>query len=424
MGRKDTMDKYTMAVVDFLRNHPGVSDLHLDRREPAPTSAIHAWETANAPLKLPEDLKSFLLLSDGFSLQWDVCFGGCTHALGNMALNGIQGLGNRLVLDASPADDKSDGLVIVPPGGAAVEGAGIVPKVGDASVEGGGGEGARRGSGAAAARGLGFAGVDGAGAGDGDRTRGWSPPVPTAAFDLDASCGCGRVALVFVDAGASSPLAQSPAATSASQAQRPTHVHVQVWFQDLATRWHVLAGSFSEYFRVMVAHLGLPNWQYAFTDVGLDPAARQWFAFLGPERLAVDLERGRLKRAKKARRNRGGDAARGSAGATRARSVTGSGGGNGGGRPATAAAAKLSSPAQPATAAPRGKLASGAWPSARGGGSSSGRPPVPAPGSTTAAKARSLYAASFGPMRRGGAGATGSATARPASAPASRKPMR
>ena len=54
-----------VAVVDFLRNHPGVSNLSFDRHEPATTSAIHAWEAAHAPLKLPEDLKAFLLLSDG-----------------------------------------------------------------------------------------------------------------------------------------------------------------------------------------------------------------------------------------------------------------------------------------------------------------------------------------------------------------------
>jgi hypothetical protein len=111
------MDKYTVAVVDFLRNHPGVSDLRFDRRDPATASALHAWDIAHAPHKLPEDLKAFLLLSDGFSLRWDVCFAGETHVLGNMALNGVASLGNELVLDASPADDAGDGPVIVLPGG-------------------------------------------------------------------------------------------------------------------------------------------------------------------------------------------------------------------------------------------------------------------------------------------------------------------
>ena len=37
-------------------------------------------------------------------------------------------------------------------------------------------------------------------------------------------------------------------------------------------------------------HLGLPHWQYVFTDLGLDPVAEQWFRFLSPERLAIDIE--------------------------------------------------------------------------------------------------------------------------------------
>lgn len=40
----------------------------------------------------------------------------------------------------------------------------------------------------------------------------------------------------------------------------------------------------------MVMHLGIPNWQYAFTKAGLDPATMQWFRFLIPDRLAIDIE--------------------------------------------------------------------------------------------------------------------------------------
>ena len=37
-------------------------------------------------------------------------------------------------------------------------------------------------------------------------------------------------------------------------------------------------------------HLGIPGWQYAFTKVGMDPQTLQWFRFLAPERLAIDIE--------------------------------------------------------------------------------------------------------------------------------------
>jgi hypothetical protein len=40
----------------------------------------------------------------------------------------------------------------------------------------------------------------------------------------------------------------------------------------------------------MIMHLGIPGWQYAFTKVGLDPQTLQWFRFLTPERLAIDIE--------------------------------------------------------------------------------------------------------------------------------------
>jgi len=40
----------------------------------------------------------------------------------------------------------------------------------------------------------------------------------------------------------------------------------------------------------MIIHLGIPNWQYAFTKAGLDPHTMQWFRFLIPDRLAIDIE--------------------------------------------------------------------------------------------------------------------------------------
>ena len=39
----------------------------------------------------------------------------------------------------------------------------------------------------------------------------------------------------------------------------------------------------------MIMHLGLPNWHYAFTEVGLDNTSQQWFRYFSPERLAIDI---------------------------------------------------------------------------------------------------------------------------------------
>lgn len=103
-----------------------------------------------------------------------------------------------------------------------------------------------------------------------------------AAFDLDAECAAGRVALLYW------------AATGAGPGLPP-----QVWFQDLSCRWHFMASSFTDYFRVAALHLGVPHWQCAFTDAGLSPSASQWLALFCPERLTMAAEqspavRGRL----------------------------------------------------------------------------------------------------------------------------------
>ena len=79
--------------------------------------------------------------------------------------------------------------------------------------------------------------------------------VPIA-FELDSTCATGHVALYYPPSNYMEP---------------------QVWFQDLSGVWHFMANTFTDYFRLMIMHLGLPNWQYAFTDVGLDPVSQQVF---------------------------------------------------------------------------------------------------------------------------------------------------
>jgi hypothetical protein len=38
----------------------------------------------------------------------------------------------------------------------------------------------------------------------------------------------------------------------------------------------------------MVLHFGIPNWQYVFSDVGLDPVSQQWLWVLSPARMQLD----------------------------------------------------------------------------------------------------------------------------------------
>ena len=53
-----------------------------------------------------------------------------------------------------------------------------------------------------------------------------------------------------------------------------TDPKIEIWFLDRGLRWHYIADSFMAYYRLMIMHLGLPQWQYAFTDIGLSQQAK------------------------------------------------------------------------------------------------------------------------------------------------------
>lgn len=103
------------------------------------------------------------------------------------------------------------------------------------------------------------------------------------AFDLDRMVKDGRLALIYRN-GVSNP---------------------NVYFQDLSCQWFFIANTFTDYFRLMTIHLGLPHWHYAFTEVGLDNASQQWFRFLYPERLEIDIT-SRKKHSKKKKSKKDG----------------------------------------------------------------------------------------------------------------------
>ena len=63
------------------------------------------------------------------------------------------------------------------------------------------------------------------------------------AFEIDSKIKNGRLALIYK-----------------TQVSKP-----QIWFQDLSCQWFFIANTFTDYFRLMIMHLGLPNWHYAFT---------------------------------------------------------------------------------------------------------------------------------------------------------------
>ena len=213
----EIFEQISDSVISFLENHPGVTEVEFNERQGVSENQLQAWEDENSPYKLSDDMRSFLLISDGLLLQWKIKMNLMTKPLGQMHFNSLK--------DITPFRLENF----------------VLRRLGDDPVD--------------------------------------TTDEEIMVFNLDKNVRNGRLGLVY-----------------RGNSQKP-----QIYFQDLSGDWFFIANSFTDYFRLMVMHLGLPNWQYAFTEVGLDTTSQQWFRFLSPERLAIDMK-SRKKQVKKTKR--------------------------------------------------------------------------------------------------------------------------
>ncbi|XP_051825705.1 tubulin polyglutamylase complex subunit 2 [Antechinus flavipes] len=218
-GNKPHLEKLTLGVARILEASPGVTGVSVMEREPADIGMITAWEQENDCV-LPEDLKNFYLMTNGFHMLWNVKLDNYPIPLGSLMINSIMKL-NQLhqtsvyLLPNSPSlvdleEDDDEGLV----------------------------------------------------------PNGDDPEKPhfdsrNRIFELDSCSGNGKVCLVY-------------------KKDKPAPQDAEIWFLDRALYWHFLSDSFTTYYRLLITHLGLPQWQYAFTSYGISPQARQWFNMYKP----------------------------------------------------------------------------------------------------------------------------------------------
>ena len=208
-----------LKAVNLLETHPKVTDIQMKSQPGVTGDAIDEWEAANAPFKLPDDLKSFYKVINGFQLTYCVTHDDDMYIpVGRMGLCGLK--------DLTPIP-----LPSVPLTGAHTQPPDLPHAAFPACIN------------------------------DED------PQFEGLAFKFDPNPWCGTTALIF-HKGTSSP---------------PSY-----WFRDRAGAWFHISDSFTDYLRILVSHVGLPCWQYAYTRAGIDPISQQWSRLIAPERLAVD----------------------------------------------------------------------------------------------------------------------------------------
>ncbi|XP_068449597.1 tubulin polyglutamylase complex subunit 2 isoform X2 [Clinocottus analis] len=218
---KGVAERLTLGVTRILENMPGVVDVRLVEREPAEKRSLLSWEQKNTCI-LPEDLRDFYLTTDGLALTWSVKLDNECVPLGSMMIHSVA----RLCPLLQPVS-----LFSLP----------NAPSLADLDWEE---DDTQSGTRNAAA-----------------------PPhfdSRSRIFEMDSCGGNGKVCLVYKNC--------APGVV----AQRS-----DIWFLDRSLCWHLLTATFTSYYRLMITHLGLPEWQYAFTPYGLSPQAK-WASLYQP----------------------------------------------------------------------------------------------------------------------------------------------
>lgn len=211
---KGVAERLTLGITRVLENMPGVVDVRFVEREPAEKRNLLSWEQKNNCI-LPEDLRDFYLTTDGFTLTWSIKLDNECVPLGCMVINSVARLCPLL---------QQVSLFSLP----------NAPSLSDLDWE------------------------------ESERDSGTvDPPAPphfdsrSRIFELDSCGGNGKVCLVYKNC------------TPGVVAQQS-----EVWFLDRSLCWHFLTSTFTSYYRLMITHLGLPEWQYAFTPYGPSPQAK------------------------------------------------------------------------------------------------------------------------------------------------------
>jgi len=223
----EAFDTISLNILSYLALYDEVANVRLYSGEAKASGEILQWERKNLPYKIPADMKEFYAIFNGLRLLWKVNVAGKLCIIGDMGLLSISDM-QRIPLD-----------------------------------------------------------------GTFDCSAASAPDSKTcAAFVISRLPRGGRVVLLYRQ-----PTEQASTPSQIVIVQDGLKVssaiinydEPEVWLQDTNSRWYYMCGSFSQYYRLSLVHVGIIGWQDAFTAAGLAPATRQWMGIFCKERLLVDL---------------------------------------------------------------------------------------------------------------------------------------
>ena len=226
---KELFNSISLSCLSNLESNDEFDSLNFHYNEGLKSHQFVVWEKKNIPYKLPEDFRMFYSLFNGLSAPWKVQIGAKSIEIGKFSLNKIEDLKRISVEGIFPSND--------------------------------------------------------------DHHLSQSTSQKNSGFIID-SCEVGDIILLYpretddqilnsIDLMTTlSPLKKQHAANS---------IIPSVWLVDLSLRWHYISANFSDYMRLMYAHMGVHGWQQTFTPEGLSEITTQWMNIFCKSRLCVDL---------------------------------------------------------------------------------------------------------------------------------------
>ena len=254
--RRELFDRVCLNCLTYLETFDECSGVNFSGDHKASSFELEDWEKKNLPYKLPDDMKGFYGMFNGFKLSFDVGVGTTPLSVGKMHLNSLKEL-ERLPLEGrfpgfdDVADMTSAAFIL---DDTLDEGNIVLLYRSTADKEKWSGKGMRSSS---KAVGIG-------------------------------SSGSSSLLAGMVSNEAPPSLEVHPVEADTDRSQS-SYKSPEVWFQDRSARWHFLSRSFSDFLRLMVVHVGVIGWPLAYTPEGLSPQTQQWLGLFSRERLCMAL---------------------------------------------------------------------------------------------------------------------------------------
>ncbi|XP_015908033.1 tubulin polyglutamylase complex subunit 2 isoform X1 [Parasteatoda tepidariorum] len=227
MDRTLFIDNLTLGIVKYFEKLPCVKSTVISEKAHVQEAALTAWEQKNG-CTLPQDLKNFYLATDGLQIKWFWKQRGETLPCGVIEiarLSHLKSIGPK----RQSANSELPSLLDIESDSDDVYDGHSKPKFRDGCK----------------------------------------------IFVIDHCQGIGKVCLIYPKRRDSS---------GDGNLQQPS-----IWFLDRALDFHYLTSDFASYYRLALAHLGIPQWQLLFTPYGPPVKTRLLLNMFAPERLVQKI---------------------------------------------------------------------------------------------------------------------------------------